>query len=134
MADLPRGVSLGKEMHFRMLLAGLLGLLMPLLSFAAPEPPPFRQVGVTDGLPSSGLTSLALDRDGYLWIGTRDGLARYDGVGYTVFRHIPGDSNALPGNFVQTIFVDSSNRIWVGIEGQGLCVLGRDRHGFRQIS
>ncbi|MEO8159827.1 MAG: two-component regulator propeller domain-containing protein [Arenimonas sp.] len=107
---------------------------MPLTALAAPEPPPFQQVGVADGLPSSGLTALAMDRDGYLWIGTRDGLARFDGVGYTVFRHVPGDSSALPGNFVQTIFVDSDNRVWVGIEGQGLCVLDRERRGFRQIS
>ncbi len=101
---------------------------------AAPEPPPFRQLGVADGLPSSGLTGLALDRDGYLWIATRDGLARFDGVGYTVYRHVPGDAAALPGNFVQTVFVDSGNRVWVGIEGHGLCALDRGRRAFRCMS
>ena len=102
--------------------------------FAAPETPQFRQVGVADGLPSSGTTGLALDRDGYLWISTRDGLARYDGVGYTIYRHSPGDTGALPGNFAQTVFVDAGNRVWVGIEGQGLSVLDAGRRGFRQIS
>jgi signal transduction histidine kinase/streptogramin lyase/ActR/RegA family two-component response regulator len=121
-------------MQLRILLAGLLGLLLPLLSHAAAEPPPFRQLGVADGLPSSGLTALALDRDGYLWIGTRDGLARFDGVDYRLFRHVPGDSGALPGNFVQTVFVDSGNRVWVGIEGHGLCVLDRERRACRQLS
>ena len=40
-------------------------------------------------------------------------------------------AGTLPGNFVQTVFVDSRNRVWVGIEGQGLCVLGIERRGFR---
>lgn len=102
--------------------------------WAAPETPQFRQVGVADGLPSSGITGLALDRDGYLWISTRDGLARYDGVGYRIFRHTPGDAAALPGNFAQTVFVDAGNRIWVGVEGQGLSVLDADRRSFRQFS
>ena len=74
------------------------------------------------------MTGLALDREGYLWISTRDGLARYDGVGYRVYRHVPGDAGALPGNFVQTVFVDRGNRVWVGVEGQGLSVLDRGAH------
>ena len=119
---------------------GLRGVLLLMLSLlcgrasAALETPQFRQIGVADGLPSSGITGLALDRDGYLWISTRDGLARYDGVAYTLFRHDPGDSAALPGNFVQTVFVDPGNRVWVGVEGQGLSVLDADRHGFRRFN
>lgn len=101
---------------------------------AAPEMPLFRAVGVADGLPSSGLTGLALDRDGYLWIATRDGLARYDGVGYRIFRHVPGQATALPGNFMQTVFVDAGNRVWVGVEGQGLSVLDAGRRGFRHFN
>ena len=112
----------------------LLCLFAPSPAVAAPETPQFRQVGVADGLPSSGITGLALDRDGYLWISTRDGLARYDGVGYTIYRHVPGDPGALPGNFVQTVFVDAGNRVWVGVEGHGLCVLDAKRRSFRQFN
>ena len=103
-------------------------------AFAQLEKPQFRQVGVADGLPSSAMTGLALDRDGYLWISTRDGLARYDGVGYSVYRHAPGDSSALPGNFVQTVFVDRDNRVWAGVEGRGLSVLDAGRKGFRHLN
>ena len=101
---------------------------------ALPETPQFRPVGVADGLPSSSTTSLALDRDGYLWVSTRDGLARYDGVGYKVYQHIPGDATGLPGNFVQTVFVDAGNRIWVSVEGQGVSVLDAARTGFRHFN
>jgi signal transduction histidine kinase/ligand-binding sensor domain-containing protein/CheY-like chemotaxis protein len=121
-------------MQIRALLAGVLCLAVPMLARAAPEPPAFQAFGVADGLPSNRLTGLALDREGYLWIATRDGLARFDGVGYTVYRHVPGQPGTLPGNFVQTVFVDSRDRVWVGIEGKGLCVLDRQRRAFSQIS
>jgi signal transduction histidine kinase/ligand-binding sensor domain-containing protein/CheY-like chemotaxis protein len=121
-------------MRIRALATGVLCLFISMVAIAAPEPPPFRQVGVADGLPSSSLTGLALDRAGYVWIATRDGLARFDGVGYSIYRHVPGDPRSLPGNFVQTVFVDSRDRVWVGIEGKGLCVLDRERRGFTRIS
>lgn len=101
---------------------------------AAPELPKFRSVGVADGLPSSGTTGLALDRDGYLWVSTRDGLARYDGVSYRVFRHEPGHAQALPGNFVQTVFVDAGNRVWASVEGKGLSMLDASRRRFRHFN
>ena len=121
-------------MRIRALLAGVLCLVLPGVALAAPEPPAFQVFGVADGLPSNRLTGLALDREGYLWIATRDGLARFDGVGYTVYRHVPGQAGTLPGNFVQTVFVDSRDRVWVGIEGKGLCVLDRQRRVFTRIS
>jgi signal transduction histidine kinase/ligand-binding sensor domain-containing protein/ActR/RegA family two-component response regulator len=112
----------------------LLCLIQTVPVRALPETPQFRAVGVAEGLPSSSITGLALDRDGYLWISTRDGLARYDGIGYKVYQFAPGDSAALPGNFVQTVFVDAGNRVWVGIEGQGLSVLDAGRRGFRHFN
>jgi len=116
------------------LLLGMLALVSAPIAGATPETPQFRPVGVADGLPSSTVAALALDRDGFLWIGTRDGLARYDGVGYRIYRHVPGDPSSLPGNSVQALFVDARNRLWVGVESEGLAMLGADRAGFRQLS
>ncbi len=115
-------------------LLGLVLLIVMPVARATPETPQFRQVGVGDGLPSSTIAALALDRDGYLWIGTRDGLARYDGVGYRLYRHVPGDAASLPGNSVQALYVDARNRLWVGVESQGLAVLDTDRGAFRHLS
>ncbi len=113
---------------------GLFALFLASAAAATPETPQFRPVGVADGLPSSTVAALALDRDGFLWIGTRDGLARYDGVGYRIYRHVPGDPASLPGNSVQALYVDARNRLWVGVESEGLAVLDGDRAGFRHIS
>src|SRR3546814_10420404 len=65
-----------------------------------PEVPTLRHIGVADGLPSSDVKGLAFDPDGYLWIATIDGLARYDGAGMQVWRHVPGDARSLPGNYL----------------------------------
>jgi len=98
---------------------------------AVPETPRFRLLGVAEGLPSSSVNALARDRDGYLWIATIDGLARYDGVGFRVWRHVPGDPRALPGNIVQALHIDAEDRVWVATEFGGLSVLDRTRNMFR---
>ncbi len=108
-------------------------LASPAAAGELPETPPFRHVGVAEGLPSSRTTGVALDRDGFLWIATRDGLVRYDGVGYTVYRYEPGDSAALPGNAVRAVFIDAQDRVWASVEGRGLAVLDADRRGFRRF-
>lgn len=88
-----------------------------------PETPQFEHFGPEHGLPSSTVYALAQDGRGYLWIGTADGLARYDGVGFKVYRHDPGDPASLPSNVVQALHVDASQRLWVACEGGGLSVL-----------
>ena len=100
---------------------------------AVPEIPRFRVLGPADGLPATTVPALARDRDGFLWAATWDGLARYDGVGFRVWRHDPDDPSSLPGNVLQVLYVDARNRIWVASEGGGLSVMDADRSGFRHF-
>ena len=100
---------------------------------AVPEIPRFRVLGPADGLPATTVPALARDQDGFLWAATWDGLARYDGAGFRVWRHDPDDPASLPGNVVQVLYVDSRNRIWVASEGGGLSVMDADRTGFRHF-
>lgn len=97
---------------------------------APPEVPRFRQIGVADGLPSVTVFGIDQDRDGYLWMATGDGLARYDGVAFRVWQHVPGDPAALPGNNVQALHIDAQDRIWLAVEGGGLSVLDPARRDF----
>jgi ligand-binding sensor domain-containing protein len=87
-------------------------------------------VGVGDGLPSSSINFIARDQAGYIWLATPDGLARYDGIGVRVWRHEPGNGDALPGNNVQALHVDAQDRVWVATEGSGLSVLDAQRRHF----
>jgi len=111
----------------------LLGLVMLCVTAqaAVPEIPRFRLLGSADGLPATTIPALARDREGYLWIATWDGLARYDGVGFQVWRHNPDDPASLPGNVVQALHIDSDDRIWVATENGGLSLMGKERKGFR---
>jgi len=110
----------------------LVALLTATASGAAPpdvalaSAPYFRAIGVADGLPSSTVWKLAQDGAGHLWIGTADGLARYDGVGFRVYRHAAGDAGSLSGDDVTALYVDHRNRLWCGGESAGLNLLGRD--------
>ncbi|MBS0557839.1 MAG: response regulator [Proteobacteria bacterium] len=92
--------------------------------------PSFRVLDASDGLPSSTVWKLAQDRDGYIWIGTADGLARYDGVDFRVYRNDPNDAASLAGADVTALIVDRDNRLWCGGEEAGLNVLDRNRGGF----
>lgn len=114
------------------LLAFVLAWLVAGAAVAAlPEAPRLRSFGVADGLPSLVVHAVAQDSEGYLWVATGDGLARYDGVGFKVWRHAPGDPASLPGNVVQALHVDRHDRVWVGTEGGGLSLYDRRHDGFR---
>lgn len=87
---------------------------------ALPERPLFRVFGTAQGLPSSTVHKLAQDRVGNLWIATLDGLARFDGVGFTVWRHDPDVVGSLPGNDVQQVVIDEDDRVWLAIQDAGV--------------
>jgi signal transduction histidine kinase/CheY-like chemotaxis protein/streptogramin lyase len=106
--------------------------VMPIVASATapPAPPQFVSIGVADGLPSSLAYKAVQDRDGFLWFGTQDGLARYDGVGFRVFRHDPSDPASLTSNDVSALLVDRDGRLWCGGEASGLNRLEADGRTF----
>ena len=120
---------LTRAMSSGALLAAL--LWSALAAAAVPETPRFRLIGVGDGMPSSSINAIARDHAGYLWIATADGLARYDGVGFRIWRNVPGDADSLPGNMVQALHVDDRDRIWAATEAGGLSMLDAQRLHFR---
>jgi ligand-binding sensor domain-containing protein len=78
---------------------------------------PFERMGVRSGLSNGLITGLVQDRKGYLWIGTKKGLNRYDGYHIKEYQHIPGDSLSIPmeiEGWCIPILVDSKNTLWVG--------------------
>ncbi|MBW8782914.1 MAG: ATP-binding protein [Verrucomicrobia bacterium] len=77
-----------------------------------------RTWAIDDGLPSNRVTGLTQTPDGYLWVGTLGGLARFDGVRFTTFHAgtIPG----LESDRVQAVFTDRDGSLWVGLDCGGV--------------
>ena len=73
----------------------------------------FQKFDVDNGLPQNLVTGITQDADGFIWVNTKDGLARYDGKEFLTFRHQPGDSNSLSSNTTDGLFKDSQNNLWV---------------------
>jgi ligand-binding sensor domain-containing protein/signal transduction histidine kinase len=69
---------------------------------------------IQNGLPTSDVQSITQTRDGYLWVGTEDGLARFDGTRFQVFDKASGQ---LPGNYIYCLFEDLDGALWIGTNG-----------------
>ncbi len=72
-----------------------------------------REISTKDGLPQSFVSGLAQDDTSFIWIGTRNGLARFDGSVFKVFQHNPHDTNTLASNIIIWIRKDSENKLWI---------------------
>jgi ligand-binding sensor domain-containing protein len=73
---------------------------------------------IEDGLPHGTVRAFEQTRDGYLWIGTEDGLARFDGVRFTVFDK--DNTPELRDDFITALHEDRSGTLWIGTDGGGL--------------
>ncbi|MFL6333109.1 MAG: two-component regulator propeller domain-containing protein [Pyrinomonadaceae bacterium] len=71
-----------------------------------------------NGLPQNSVTTILQSRDGYLWVGTFGGLARFDGVKFTIFD--TGNSPGLKSNRIITLYEDRAGVLWIGTEQGGL--------------
>lgn len=80
----------------------------------------FVPIGTEEGLMDLTITAIDQDDRGYMWIGTRNGLHRYDGYEFKVYSNDPIDDNTLSSNVVICMLVDSDGYIWVGTEADGL--------------
>ena len=83
------------------------------------QAPIIRSWGTEAGLPQNTVNAIVQTRDGYMWLGTHDGLARFDGVRFKVF----GLENGLPSVDILSLFVDHQDTLWIGTYGGGLCYL-----------
>ncbi len=75
-------------------------------------------------------TSLVRDRAGFLWVGSQDGLLRWDGYRFRMYRPNPRDATSLPDNDIKTLAVDDLGRLWVGTDTEGLARYNPDGDNF----
>jgi ligand-binding sensor domain-containing protein len=92
----------------------------------------YQRFDVENGLPQNLVSGVVQDDDGFIWVSTMDGLARFDGKEFLVFRHKPGDSTTLSSNTLNSLFIDQHNKLWV--QGNDLSVNQIDPRTFQITS
>ena len=103
----------------------IMALVTPALAAAADFPfsePEFETIRDAETFDTQIITSLAQDASGLIWIGTQDGLIRYDGYRFRKFSRSATDPFSLSSDFVNALWVAKDGRIWVGTLNDGISV------------
>ena len=95
----------------------LLLLLQIGVALAAGPQVRFNRLEIGQGLSQSSIYSIQQDRQGFLWFGTQEGLGRYDGYNFKIFRHQPKNPHSLSNDYVNVVFLDSKDTLWIGTQG-----------------
>ena len=123
--------------------AGVVGILLLALSallalagdlLGQPNELQFEHYSIEDGLSHSKVNSITQDHRGFLWFGTNDGLNKFDGYEFTVYRWNPEDAKGLSAQLVRAVYEDSHGNLWAGTEGGGVNLLNRDTGDFRHFA
>ena len=77
----------------------------------------FNRLTIEDGLSQSTVSSILQDRDGFVWLGTQDGLNRFDGRRFKIERHAPADPKSLPASRVRALHEDAAGDLFIGTDG-----------------
>jgi signal transduction histidine kinase/ligand-binding sensor domain-containing protein len=82
--------------------------------------PYFTKIGTEKGLSHKKINCILQDKRGFMWIGTEDGLSRYDGRYFTVFRSAPNRSSGLSGNIITDLCEDKNGVLWIATKDGGI--------------
>ncbi len=103
-----------------------------LLNLNARERWNFREINVDDGLSANNVKCIFKDSYGFIWIGTNNGLNRYDGYEFKVYYHIPGDSTTISSSTITAITEDDNKNLWIGTNN-GLNLFNRETGTFHSF-
>ncbi|MEQ8995883.1 MAG: two-component regulator propeller domain-containing protein [Coleofasciculus sp. B1-GNL1-01] len=117
---------------------------LPANAYAVESKLKFEHITVKDGLSQSGVATIIQDNQGMMWFGTQDGLNKYDGYNFTVYKRKEDSSISLSDNFILSLYEDHLGTIWIGTENGGLNEFDRttekfthyihDSHNLKSIS
>jgi ligand-binding sensor domain-containing protein/DNA-binding CsgD family transcriptional regulator len=91
----------------------------------------FQHLTPADGLSQNSVTAILQDSRGFMWFGTQDGLNRYDGHRFTIFKADKNDPGGLSGSIITVLFEDRQGVIWIGTQGGGVNCFNRNTAQFR---
>ena len=100
-------------MFYKIAIAAFLHLVV---SSCAGQSYYFRHLQVENGLSNNAAICSIQDKKGFLWFGTKDGLDRFDGYTFKIFRNDPDEKGTIGSNFIHCLYEDSSGTLWAGTE------------------
>ena len=95
-----------------------------------PQEMKFEHFTDAQGLSQNAVFCMLQDRKGFMWFGTQDGLNRYDGYNFTVFRRDPQDTNSIADNYITALYEDRQGKLWIGTDNGGLSQFNRATETF----
>ncbi len=109
-------------------------LIVFLSSFAQAGKMSFKNLTPEMGLSHGDVLSVYQDHEGYVWIGTTDGLNKYDGISFKVYKYNQNDTCSLPYNWINGIYEDKQNNLWISTPiPNGICRYNREKDNFERI-
>jgi len=115
---------------FKICCLTVIAVISKLLPLNGQEIPYIDYLNVNNGLSHSAVRSIFQDHNGFLWFGTSDGLCRYDGYGFEIFRNKENDNSSLQDNWISAIAEDKNRKLWVGTH-HGLSIYNTLSGNFR---
>ncbi len=102
------------EKQFKLYFILLLSFFLHIQLLAGNEKKRFSHINFNQGLSNSTVMDIVQDKNDLMWFATFDGLNRFDGYSFTIYRHQSNDENSILSNELSTLFIDSENQLWVG--------------------
>ncbi|BAX82025.1 sensor histidine kinase [Labilibaculum antarcticum] len=93
------------------------GLFCTLTLFSQQNNIRFKRITINEGLSLSSVYCIFQDSKGFMWFGTEDGLNRYDGKNFTIYRSDPENSNSISNKWIEQVLEDRSGNLWFGSRG-----------------
>ncbi|TYA84178.1 two-component regulator propeller domain-containing protein [Seonamhaeicola marinus] len=90
----------------------------------------FERITTDEGLSQSDVNTIIQDDDGFMWFGTHDGLNRYDGYSFKIFKPDFKKKQSIPSNLIYTLEKDQNGNLWIGTTGEGLVFFDRTKETF----
>ena len=94
----------------------------------------FFNYGVEKGLSQETINAILKDSNGFLWLGTQDGLNRFDGHAFKVFKSQKKNPQSISGNFINALVEDQIGNIWIATKNNGLCYYSPKTDVFTKIT